>query len=92
MSKMLEAARMVAEARKRADERAQALIDRMPAHESRMNAAFEKHEGALDQAETDFEAMEEELRELEGHNSGEQQDRQEGSGGTVTTFRAGERG
>lgn len=78
ISKMRQAAQMVAERRRRADERAQALIDAMPKFDSRMNQAFEAHEGALAASEADFEAMLDELKDLEGSNS----KNMEGSGDT----------
>lgn len=69
MSKLRLAAQMVAERRKRMDDRAQALIDAMPKFDSHMNRAFEAHEGALAAGEADFEAMLDELKDLEGSNS-----------------------
>lgn len=69
ISKARMAAQMVAERKKRMDERAQALIDRMPGFDSRMNQAFEAHEGSLDTSEADFDAMLEEIKEVEQSNS-----------------------
>jgi hypothetical protein len=69
MSKLRQAAQMVAERRKRMDDRAQALIDAMPKFDTRMNQAFEAHESALAAGEADFEAMLDELKDMEGSNS-----------------------
>jgi septation ring formation regulator EzrA len=84
ISKARLAAQMVAERKRKMDERAQALIDRMPGFDSRMNQAFEAHEGSLDSGEADFDAMLEEVKDLERSNS----KNGEGSGDTSgTSFR-----
>lgn len=69
MSKARLAAQMVAERKRRVDDRAQALIDRMPAFDSRMNQAFEAHEGTLDSSEADFKGMLGDIEDLEKSNS-----------------------
>lgn len=81
ISKARLAAKMVAERKKRMDDRAQALIDKMPGFDSRMNQAFEAHEGALASGEADFAAMLREVEDLERSNS----KNGEGSGGTSGT-------
>ena len=85
ISKARQAAQMVAERRKRMDERAQALIDRMPGFDSRMNQAFEAHEGALVAGEADFDAMLKEVEDLERSNS----KNGEGSDDSSKTFPTG---
>jgi hypothetical protein len=69
LSKARQAAQMVAERKRRMDERAQALIDRMPGFDSRLNQAFEAHEGSLDAGEADFDAMLKEVEDIERSNS-----------------------
>jgi hypothetical protein len=54
MSKILEAARLVAERKKAYDDRAQAIIDGMDGLDSKANQAFERPEGAMAAAEQDF--------------------------------------
>lgn len=54
MSKILEAAKLVAERKKQWDERAQAIIDGMPALETKANQAFERPEGLMATTEQDF--------------------------------------
>lgn len=76
-SKLQIAAQMVAERKKALDERAQALIDKMPGFDSRANQVFEMHEGAMANSEADFKAMEEMLRDTDGSNS---KNSEEGSG------------
>lgn len=69
LSKARQAAQMVAERKKAMDERAQALIDRMPGFDSRFNQAFEAQEGALAAGEADFDAMLKEISDVEKTNS-----------------------
>jgi len=54
MSKILEAAKLVAERKKQWDERAQAIIEAMPALETKANQAFERPEGTMSDTEQEF--------------------------------------
>lgn len=54
MSKILEAAKLVTERKKQWDDRAQAIIEGMPALESKANQAFERPEGVMASTEADF--------------------------------------
>ncbi len=54
MSKILEAARLVAERKKQWDDRAQAIIEGMPALETKANQAFERPEGVMASTEQEF--------------------------------------
>jgi hypothetical protein len=54
MSKILEAANLVAERKKAYDDRAQAIIDGVPRLDTKANAAFERPEGVMATAEQDF--------------------------------------
>lgn len=57
MSKILEAARLVAERKAAYDARAQAIIDGMPRLDSKANEAFEKPEGLMVSTEQEFRDM-----------------------------------
>lgn len=54
MSKILEAAKLVADRKKAYDDRAQAIIDGVPRLDSKANAAFDRPEAAMQTAEKDF--------------------------------------
>lgn len=88
MSKILEAARLVAERKKLWDDRAQAIIDGMPALESKANAAFERPEGLIATTEQDFKDLHKTFDDaLALSNSGKNGDKEAaGSQGSSETF------
>lgn len=59
MSKILEAAKLVAERKKLWDDRAQAIIEGMPALETKANQAFERPEGVMSNTEQEFKDLHE---------------------------------
>jgi hypothetical protein len=68
MNKFAELAAKSAALRKSLDDRADSLMKRMDAIPTLADAAFAKHETALDEAEGGIKAMEDALRDLAGHN------------------------
>jgi hypothetical protein len=54
MSKILEAARLVAERKKAYDDRAQAIIDAVPRLDTKANEAFERPEAIMSTTEQEF--------------------------------------
>src|SRR5882757_276597 len=57
MSTILEAARLVAERKKLWNDRAQAIIEAMPALETKANQAFERPEGLMTTTEEEFKEL-----------------------------------
>ena len=68
MNKFAELAAKSAALRKSLDDRADSLMKRMDAIPTLADAAFAKHETALDEAEGGIKVMEDALRDLAGHN------------------------
>jgi len=93
MSKILEAAKLVAERKKQWDDRAQALIEGMLALETKANQAFERPEGLLAAAEQDFKDLHKIFDEAGALSNSEKngEDKQEaaGSQGSSGSFQAG---
>ena len=68
-SKFSELAERMQKVRKGWDQRADNIMEGMSALEARGNAVFDKHDGALAQAEKGFAEMEAAVRDLEGSNN-----------------------
>lgn len=68
MNKFAELAAKSAALRKSLEDRADSLMERMDTIPTLADAAFAKHEAALDEAEGGIKAMEDAMRDLAGHN------------------------
>lgn len=92
MSKILEAARLVAERKKAYDDRAQAIIDGMEGLDSKANQAFERPEGLMSAAEQDFKDLHKVFDEVNALSNSEKNDvankEAAGSQGSSDTFPA----
>jgi len=97
MSKIVEAAKLVAQRKQLWDDRAQAIIDGMPALESKANEAFEKPEALITATEQEFKDMHvafDEARALSNSENGEGDKEATSSEGSSISFQqiGGERG
>lgn len=96
MSKILEAARLVAERKKQWDERAQAIIESMPALETKANQAFERPEGLMATTEQEFKDLhttfDEALAVSNSAKNGEGEQEVAGSGSSSGSFPTGKSG
>lgn len=90
MSKILEAARLVAERKKAYDERAQAIIEGMAGLDSKANQAFERPEGLMATAEQEFKDLHGVFDEVIGLANSEKKDEGKkeatGSDGSSSSF------
>jgi len=90
MSKILEAAKLVAERKKAYDDRAQAIIDGVPRLDTKANEAFERPEGIMATTERDFKDLHETFDEALALSNSEKNDEgkkgAEGSGSSSTSF------
>jgi hypothetical protein len=92
MSKILEAAKLVAERKKAYDDRAQAIIDGIPGLDSKANQAFERPEGVMSTTEQEFKDLHKTFDEALALSNSEKNDeaKKETAGlqGSSDTFQA----
>lgn len=93
MSKILEAAKLVADRKKAYDDRAQAIIDGVPRLDSKANAAFERPEAAMQTAEQDFSQLHKTFDDVLALSNSEKNDETKeevtGSDGSSSSFPEG---
>lgn len=80
MSKILEAAKLVAERKKAYDDRAQAIIDGVPRLDTKANQAFERPESAMAIAEQDFRDLHKTFDDVIALSNSEKNDEEEAAG------------
>lgn len=92
MSKILEAAKLVAERKKAYDDRAQAIIDGVPRLDTKANEAFERPENAMSSAEQDFKDLHKTFDDVialsNSAKNGEEDEEAAGSGSSSASFPA----